>query len=173
MASTRTLEQNDDFFLKFGRRRVQSFDLVDVLRKSDYMKDLLQDESQLGPLKIIKLPAGTPVRILSPKQMTPKSLEGLRFYQSFKQRRSVQNQLASVELQSAFEFHDVNENFDEIQDMSRQAEQIMQSQLLKSGHKQTASLSIPDNNDKGISIDDSPRSGRSSRAKQQILLRGN
>ena len=46
LASTQTIIENDPFFLKLKRQRVQSFDLANFMRKDDYMQELRHDESK-------------------------------------------------------------------------------------------------------------------------------
>ena len=85
------------------------------MRKSDYMANLRKDESQQGPLKIIKLPHASHPVILS--DVTPNSLVNIGFHNSnehvlsinkmseHKEQRERSQNFRGINL----EFHDINE----------------------------------------------------------------
>ena len=105
LASTRTIIENDPFFLEKKRQRVQSFDLANFMRKDDYMLSLLEDEENQGPLKIINLP--TPTDVIALSEATPRSLVGLDlFYQTgFKRDEEMKG--------PEFVFYDANDQYEE------------------------------------------------------------
>ena len=85
------------------------------MRKSDYMANLRKDESQQGPLKIIKLPHASQPVILS--DVTPNSLVNIGFHNSNEHLLSI-NCLSEHKDQRErsrhvrgfnLEFHDINE----------------------------------------------------------------
>ena len=83
------------------------------MRKSDYMANLRKDESQQGPLKIIKLPQATHPVILS--DVTPNSLVNIGFHNSNERVLSInclserQEQRERTHNGFNLEFHDINE----------------------------------------------------------------
>lgn len=90
---------------------MKSFDLAAYMRKSNYMQNMRADESKQGPLNIIKLPSATqPIAI---SEMTPKTLVdfGL-FHKTNKYSDGVEIKYEDVSAE--FEFHDINEDYEEI-----------------------------------------------------------
>ena len=104
LASTNTIKRNDPYYLEKKRQRGQSFDLANLLRKDDYMLNLLKDENKHGSLKIIKLP--TPTDVIALKEATPRSLvDRTNALSDYKRDEEMKD--------PEFVFYDVNDQYDE------------------------------------------------------------
>ena len=88
--------------------------MANFLRKSDYMKNMRQNDTRVGPLKIVRLPSAEPPIRLSAQ--TPLTLAEMGFHKS-----NLGDSLTSLEKEILrdFEFQDVNENFEAIQLMNQ------------------------------------------------------
>ena len=96
------------------------------MRKNDYMKELRADESQQGPLKIIKLPSADIPIVQDVTSETPNTLRQYSFL--IKGGTNATNELLKDDELPELEFRDINEHYEEIQVLNLQTEQ----QVMKS-----------------------------------------